>query len=280
MIGKRTRKLLLVLGGVVGLLLVLVLALPLWFPWLVQSLSASHGLHYSQYIRKSYTRFELVDATFTNRTTVVTAKRLEGYVPTAWLWQLYVSKSTQPFATVDDWKVQIRPSANKAGERQTPSVLEQYRQTRHTLAQVNRWLPQAVLRNGVVETRGEVVEVPQSHFAGVEAFRRGRLAEKNSERSGGGLLLKRAVRFTLPFAVFPCRLSALIADQGNGLSVQSTNVWLQNEIVASAQFGREGLVPEKDNWNQNRSPFPHGLPAGRLSECGREIFGALGDESV
>jgi translocation and assembly module TamB len=245
MAGKRTRKLLLASGGLVGFLLVLILAMPLWFPWLLRPIAGARGVGYADYTRKGYSRFELTDVTFTNQSTVLFAKHLEGNVPSIWLWRLYVTRDNERYAAVDDWKLQIRPSANKSAQRAASSVSDQYNKVVRILAQINRLLPHALLRNGSIQAGGELVQVPQAAWddqklSGTVTWpKKKQQAEVIADLRPGNGSAVRVISKSLPFEA-----KVLITEQGNGLLLQSTNSWLTSEFVATAHFGKQGFTPQ------------------------------------
>lgn len=243
---KRTRRVLFVLGAVVALLLVLLLALPVWFPWFLRQAAPSYGLKYAGYDRVGYSRFVLSDVTFTNQGTVLKAGRLEGFVPSAWLWNLYVAKEKGAFAQVKDWHLSVRPAAEPAATRGEPSIYEQYRKIERTLNQVHRWLPKAVLERGTLVAGGQTLEVPralwkENGFSGEVGAPQYQLqGEVTSRLQPGG---ERLVEVRSDAAHLASRI--MIREQPDGLLIQSTNSWRANPILGEARFGREGVLPLK-----------------------------------
>ena len=65
-------------------LLVLVLSMPLWFPWLLRPLGRRAGLHYQTYMREGYSRFNLGSVSYTNAHVHLTAWRIRLFVPSTW----------------------------------------------------------------------------------------------------------------------------------------------------------------------------------------------------
>jgi len=80
-LGKRQRRVLLGLGIFLAAVAVLLVALPLWLPWLMRPIAARNGARYAHYERVGYRRFAVEGVVFTNDAIRFRAERLEGLVP-------------------------------------------------------------------------------------------------------------------------------------------------------------------------------------------------------
>ena len=91
------------------------LGLPLWFPWVLRPLASKYGVHYAHYERVGYRWFALDGLTFTNQAAKFRADRMEGLVPTVWLWRCVVAKAgkPEPVLHVDHWQFESFPSGKK-----------------------------------------------------------------------------------------------------------------------------------------------------------------------
>src|SRR5712671_3284374 len=80
------RKVLLWLSAVIASVLILVVAMPLWFPWLLRPAGRKAGLHYQSYVREGYSRFNLGAVSYTNAHVHATARQIRLFVPSIWAW--------------------------------------------------------------------------------------------------------------------------------------------------------------------------------------------------
>ena len=111
-LGKRQRKLILVLCfGLVAIFL-LGLSLPLWFPWVLRPLAAKYGASYGACQRQGYSRLALRQVTFTNRNIRIRADSIETFVPTVWLWRSAWQKPSraETVVLVKGWQLDLLPS--------------------------------------------------------------------------------------------------------------------------------------------------------------------------
>src|SRR5262245_47433443 len=109
-LGKRQRIIIRTLGLTLGGLVLLLIALPLWFPWILRPVAARYGATFSRYQRQGYGRFTVQDVTFTNKHVRVQAGRVDAPVPSVWLWRIQRSKLSRPLVEVRDWQVITLPS--------------------------------------------------------------------------------------------------------------------------------------------------------------------------
>src|SRR3982750_5062820 len=90
--GKRRRKVLLVLGITTLSIIMLLLAMPLWFPYLLTPVLSKVGGNYKEYRRAGYSQFVLSAVNLTNGGVRFSAERLEAKAPTAWAWNVFVNQ--------------------------------------------------------------------------------------------------------------------------------------------------------------------------------------------
>src|SRR5256885_9884428 len=156
--GKRQRKFVRGVGIALAVIVVVWFSLPLWFPWVCARLAAKYGVHYARYERVGYQSFALREVTFTNRTSLFRAERVEALVPNVWLWRCFAPKTSQPqpFIRVDGWQFEsVRRS--KTGPASTYTNFQKTAAVGRTL---QRWLPAATLSNGTLRVPKEVVHLP------------------------------------------------------------------------------------------------------------------------
>ena len=127
--------------------LLILLALPLWFPWAFHPLAQRLGIQYVKYERLGYTRFVLLDATLTAPSTLLRAERVEAFVPTAWLWHHFVDRGPLTCLNAKNWTLEISGSTN-ANRAPAHSVFTIVNQVASILASVRSCVPKAVFTNG------------------------------------------------------------------------------------------------------------------------------------
>ena len=157
--GKRRRKVLLVLGITTLSILMLLLAVPLWFPYVLMPVLGKLGGTYKQYHRAGYSQFVLSTANLTNGPVRFSAERLEAKAPTAWAWNVLVNhgNSRAEFLKVTDWKLAIQSSpGGQKTETSTYSIVSNVSQQLGTL---QRWLPSAEFSQGTLQVADLTVQV-------------------------------------------------------------------------------------------------------------------------
>jgi len=245
------RKILRLLGILFGGTLLIVLALPLWFPWAFHPLAQKLRIQYVKYEREGYTRFVLVDATFTASGTRLRAERVEALVPTAWLWHHFVDRDPVTCVNAQNWTLDITANTN-VSRAPARSVFTVVNRLAPILATVGSWVPKALLTNGTVQVGNQRAGGPWLQLrvtgaswvngvlsAGIEFPK---YSQKATVRAKLG-----AAPYGLVLDCDSLHLHSQIDLSANaaGLSLRSTNVWLDNRVGVSAQFGRSGIWPEE-----------------------------------
>src|SRR5437879_847580 len=142
---KRHRKIWASLGIFATSLFLLVVALPLWLPWLLRPLAARSGASYAAYQREGYHRFVLQTLRYTNSSISFTADKVEAPVPTVWLWEVLVNRGTtaEPFLFASGWQLEIR-SSQKDKSRPSQSTYTNVSSILRKLETFKKWVPVAV----------------------------------------------------------------------------------------------------------------------------------------
>src|ERR1043166_2905372 len=158
--GKGKRKLLRGLVITIAALAVLWVALPLWFPWGLRPIAQALGAHYGHYERNGYPRFTVEQVRFTNRDAKVHAERLQGVVPSIWLWRLLMHPKgwtpSEPFVRANGWRYEAIPS----GKPGRGSTYADAQDASRIIATVARWVPSALLTNGTVFVEKAIIDIP------------------------------------------------------------------------------------------------------------------------
>src|SRR5215831_13232905 len=134
-IHRRQRKILLFLGSALAGCLLLLLALPVWFPWLLRPLSARQDASYSRYERIGAGRFAVYDFSVTNDGVRLRAQRLEAFLPTAWLWRAKMHSRTarSPFIDLQGWQLEFPPTSGGPAATNEPAIFSVFMDVDATL---------------------------------------------------------------------------------------------------------------------------------------------------
>ena len=233
--GRRGRKRFLIWTGVlVGIVIVALGALPIWFPWILRPVANHYGISYRSYDRVGYERFALGGVTFTNRNVGVRADRVELFVPTAWLFQ------GRAFATVENWELAVREQTTSTQPKR--SVHAHAREIQSVVAQVQQWLPSASLTNGLILVQGERLAVPHVAWRGTNVT--GLITIPKITNS---IAIRATASPTEPWRI---SIGADVITASVNVAASSTNVILKgtamagtNTIAVAAEFGPEGVLP-------------------------------------
>ena len=233
--GRRGRKRFLIWTGVlVGIVIVALAALPIWFPWILRPVANHYGISYRSYDRVGYERFALGGVTFTNRNVGARADRVELFVPIAWLFQ------GRAFAAAENWEIAVREQITPTQPRR--SVHVHAREIQSVVAQVQQWLPSASLTNGLILVQGERVAVPHVAWRGTNVT-----AILGVPKISYSFAIRASTSPTGPWRIsIGTRMITALVD----VAASSTNVILKgtamagtNTIAVAAEFGPEGVLP-------------------------------------
>jgi translocation and assembly module TamB len=232
-------------AALLGIVIVGLAALPIWFPWILRPIANHYGLSYGSYQRVSYTRFALEEATFTNRSIQVRAQRVELLLPTAWLFRLASHSTGQTFATGANWEVTIQPKQTPEKQRQR-SVHTTVRQIQNAVGRVQQWIPVASLTNGVIIVQGDRVAVPKV------AWRRTNVgAVLGLPKITNSLVLRATAslsgRWGISIDVPPVKASVDVVASSSNVLVKGTATAGTNRITLAAEFGPDGVLPRTAN---------------------------------
>src|ERR1051326_9556965 len=101
--GRKKRWLRLLAGGCLTVVLVLLL-LPVWFPWVLRPVLAHFGVRFGSYERVGYTGFALTDIRVGWPGARFSAGRAQGLLPPLWLWRRYAGEPGEaPFLAISKW---------------------------------------------------------------------------------------------------------------------------------------------------------------------------------
>src|SRR5258706_6789256 len=166
--GKRKRRIFWAAAILLGFPCVLWLAFPVWFPWILRPLATREGIHYSSYEHKGYRRFVVRDVALTNGPVQFHAARAEAWVPTIWLWRVFVNKESwpTPSAVIENWQLDVAKSSNTPASRgETNSFTETAEKTSGILERLAKWAPAVHCSNGLVRVPAGAFAIPSARWA-------------------------------------------------------------------------------------------------------------------
>lgn len=181
--GRKTRWIRVLAGGFLGLA-ILILALPIWFPWALRPALAHFGLRFASYERIGYTRFALSDVRSGDPGARWQARRVQGLLPPAWLWRRSAGDS-RLFLEVSQWSADVEagPGSNApSSNRGSNSAFALAERVRDALPAARAWLPAARLNGGAIRFGSNTVTVAEADW------RRGRLTAKFGAPDGSEMI--------------------------------------------------------------------------------------------
>ncbi len=276
---KLKRKFLWGAAIVLGVLLLALLLMPVWLPWVLRPVAQRFGLHYAGFQREGFGRFALINVSYAGRGSTFHAARVETLVPTAWVGHRLLPGGPDSYLRVTDWRLVAEPApappaaAPAPGPTPPASVYTDTQRLEANLARLLRWAPEGVLSNGSVQVLGQTVQLPRAHWANGQFTAQIVLPKYHQEAT-----LQASFRGPPPYEIrldsesLRLHSTVWIDQTPTQLLIQSTNLWLGNRVVADAQFDRTGRLPEQASAQAGNFTVPADLL--RLPEF-QDVHGSL-----
>ena len=161
---RRLIRSLLWLSGVGLILLVL---MPVWFPWLLQLVLNRYGLRFDGYDRMGWTRFTLTGVHGEWSGTKLEAEHVESVLPTTWLWRRFNDRTNNPpLLTLSDGQLVVAgPITNTDATASSPlhgSAGVTLDQISRIGLMLQRWLPVADLTNCSIQMASNLISIPHA----------------------------------------------------------------------------------------------------------------------
>jgi translocation and assembly module TamB len=225
----------------------MVVTLPLWFPWVARPVLKPLGFGFASYRATSLTTFQMHDVHGVINGVEIEAAHVEGWLPTRWFWHRILSRDpTRLEVSVTDWEVRIRRSEEhrERDHDRIDTTFGVMDTVERILAVVRFWVPSARVGRGVVDVHGNRLEVEEAFW--------------EEGRFTGTVRLPWFEGVNLLAAdVSTRRRAALKVDsEGLGLGVEvdlvreaavwkaeGTMSWEENQIPVIAWFRDEGWLP-------------------------------------
>src|SRR2546425_446839 len=243
----RMKRLFKVLGVACLVVVVIALALPVWFPWVLRPGLTHFGVGFDSYDRIGYTRFALTNVRGQFGNARFDSKRIVGFLPPRWLWRRYFGGSDQEhLLTVTAWNLQIQPSEKPQRTGSSDSAFAVAEEINAKLPAWRAWLPTAQLTDGKVQVGSNEVRVA------VAEWRRGNLtATGESSKPRETFVLNCDFSGTSPYPVSLDGKSSgvtsrlLLSRATDKWRAAGELNWQSNRVELDTGFGRSGWWPEQ-----------------------------------
>jgi translocation and assembly module TamB len=270
---KLRSKIFLVLLAVVLFLVLVIAALPLWFPWALRPVAKRYGATYAHYQRLGYSQFQLTGVSVTNGSAHVESGSVKAFVPTVWLWKHLTGARDRTFAEVQSWKYETLKTQSTQSRTNAPvSVHRIYLTVQNVASALHKWLPSAVLTNGNVVIEKQILTIPQVIWTNDTLTASAALT--NAPALSVVLTTKQQAPWTVSIASEPQNFhSELSLDNRDGkLFVNGTANWLTNHADIAVEFPERGYLPDTATLTASALKLPARLV--RMEQYG-DIDGSL-----
>ena len=228
-------------------LILLLLASPLWFPWLLKPVANRYGADFAHFERRGYDRLILEDVSYAKGETKIHADKVELYQPLVWLW-LHQTKghATSKHVIVNRWLLEISPSKKPTKKKSSPiPVFEQIEKLTPSL---KSWLPAATLSNGIVRVGTNDIHIGsaewkngvlQSDFTPTK-FDKSAQCELNLSQAD-------QIDLSLKVPALETETKLHLKKETQGLRIDGDLFWKTNRAALSADFDAEHILPVSAN---------------------------------
>ena len=272
--GRRKRRALKVALGLATTLFLVLVSLPVWFPWLLAPVLNFYGLSYERYQRTGYTQFELHTIRGDWANTHLRVSHVGSSLPTVWLWRrLRPDPVAPPFALVSDWSLTVDPSPTNSAPITDESTFRILNLVSQIGAILNAELDTALLTNGTIRIPSFQVQVPQARW------RAGRLeTEVRSEHFPG--ILQTATVHSDPESIsisvnWPAQrltFRGTLDAEPEAWTLASTIAWRTNQAALSSRFEPAGWWPARGSLRIDQWPVPpEFLPTNIYSQAAASV---------
>jgi translocation and assembly module TamB len=249
----RKKLVLFLIIAIAGIALVLV-ALPLWMPWLLPTLLRNYGVRYSTYSRKGYGGFALLDVKYADPEFAFQAGRVEALMPTAWLWRRAFHSEAAPFLRIENWDLRWKrtgatrfawdsPEVSTVSSSSLASAIKEAQPDVQTL---RRWVPRAEMLSGQVAFASRRISIPQLNWNDGHVSARVADAALASEGTiNADLTRPTPWRAELKVEPQQLQLSVELTTKPASVGITGTLLWRSNHVSLAADFGRADWLPSQ-----------------------------------
>lgn len=269
---KRRSKVLWAFVSVVLLLVLVIAALPLWFPWALRPIAKRFGASYASYRRVGYQRFQASSFALTNSTVQFQAREATAFVPTVWLWKHLTGAKNQPFLEVNSWKYVPITTGPSASNAQPVSVRAKFNDLNGIAATLDKWLPTATLTNGTISIEDRAVEIPQAIWAKATLTATASISNQEPFTITASTGQSNYWKLNVDSETQEFHSTISIHDREGKLALTGTADWITNHIELAAEFPGSGFIPDTASVRADSFDVPAHLLG--LEQYG-EVSGAL-----
>ncbi|MBC8039746.1 MAG: hypothetical protein H7Y06_04320, partial [Opitutaceae bacterium] len=223
------RKLAFIAVSVVATALIAVAALPWWLGAALGVVGGRYGVSFDHYRRVGYGRFALEGVRVQADGVEVKVSRVEANTPLRWL------AGTPREVVVDDWRVAVAGSAAPSGDESGWVILRG--QVNRISQPLEKWIPQARARSGVVTWRGGRLDLGETIWAKgelqVTALRWRDLSADIKATLGAGDRWEVSVVYD----------AGTVVAVSEGATVSGRGDWHGQPWTATAEFAPAGWLP-------------------------------------
>lgn len=232
-----------------GVGIVLLVLLPVWFPWVLTPTASRYGIRFAHYERIGWNRFALTGVHGEWGGTRLDAQRVESVLPTTWLWRRFNNNTNSPpLLRLSDGRLLIGgaatnaiTTANRAPQGSMGETLNQISRIGHTLQRI---LPVADLTNCIVEFASTRLSIPHADW------RAGRLhgavripASRGQVELAVQLNGDSAIKFAADWGDYDAALHGEFLRAATGWRWNGELEWRTNRAEFTAQFTTNGWWP-------------------------------------
>ncbi|RKX35941.1 MAG: hypothetical protein DRP71_02000 [Verrucomicrobia bacterium] len=234
-------------GVVIALVILVVVSLPLWLPWMISGVGARYGLTVEAHDRIGYGRLELSGVEFRMEGIEVRADRVSLPV-----WPLWLLRSDEkrdavadsPDLVVDGWVLSVSPTG-EVSEKSDLSALGIYDQLVDLMPTLHRFIPRILLRNGEVRTGADLLRFSEIRWT-TSAFK----AVVSDEGGQWEAIARVGVPLDQPWSAdivfnpWDASASIVVSRATDSLDLSLGLQWEANALSGMVRFGPEGFLPE------------------------------------
>src|SRR5437667_5310175 len=164
-VASRTKRWFKAIGLGCLVIVVVALALPVWFPWILRPVLARFGVGFDSYERVGYARFALTNVRGQFGNARFDSKRIASCLPPGWLWRRYSNPSDdEPLLTVTAWNLQMQPGGISQRTSAPDSAFAVAEEINVNLSAWRTWLPTALLTDGKIQIGSNEVRVASAQW--------------------------------------------------------------------------------------------------------------------
>lgn len=245
--------------------IVLLVLLPLWFPWVLTPVISRYGVRFADYDRIGWTRFALTSVRGDWNETRLDAQRIEAVLPTTWLWRLFNDRTDgPPLLSLSNGHLMIAGSTTNADATAGPQPQGSTGETLNHISRIvltlQRWLPVADLTNCTIQIASYSVLIPRAEWRAGRLQAVVRIPSSDGEveltaQMDGELALKLAAGWD----AYGASLRGGFSRTGEGWRWDGELGWHTNRAEFTAQFTTNGWWPARAQVHCRRWQCPAGF---------------------